>query len=182
MVGVIAPWNYPVSTPNSLVVSALLTGNGAVLKPSEFTPRTGAVYHRILSAHLPEGLFGLVQGAGDVGRALVSSEVDMIAFTGSIATGQRIMREAAETMKRLVLEMGGKDPMIVLPGADIEAAARHAAQESLRNTGQVCVSVERVLVHRDIADEFTRPRPGGGRHPGGRRSARRGDRHRSHGQ
>lgn len=156
VVGVIAPWNYPVSTPNSLVVSALLTGNGAVLKPSEFTPRTGAIYHRILSGHLPSGLFGLVQGAGDVGRALVSSDVDMIAFTGSIATGQKIMREAADTMKRLVLEMGGKDPMIVLPGADIEAAARHAAQESLRNTGQVCVSVERVLVHRDIADEFTR--------------------------
>jgi aldehyde dehydrogenase (NAD+)/succinate-semialdehyde dehydrogenase/glutarate-semialdehyde dehydrogenase len=156
VVGVIAPWNYPISTPNSLVVSALLTGNAAVLKPSEFTPRTGAIYHELVSKHLPDGVFELIQGAGDVGAALVDSDVSMIAFTGSIATGQAIMREAANTMKRLVLEMGGKDPMIVLPGADLDAAAAHAARESLRNTGQVCISVERILVHQDIAEEFTK--------------------------
>lgn len=155
VVGVIAPWNYPISTPNSLIVSALLTGNTAVLKPSEFTPRTGAIYHELLSKHLPAGAFELIQGAGDVGAALVRSEVEMIAFTGSITTGQAIMREAADGMKRLVLEMGGKDPMIVLPGADLDAAAEHAARESLRNTGQVCISVERILVHQDIAEEFT---------------------------
>ncbi|MGB1276103.1 MAG: aldehyde dehydrogenase family protein, partial [Nannocystaceae bacterium] len=104
---------------------------------------------------LPEGVLGLVQGAGAQGAALVASDVDMVAFTGSIATGQAIMRTAAASMKRLVLELGGKDPMIVLPGADMEAAATHAARESVRNAGQVCVAVERLLVHRDIAPAFT---------------------------
>jgi acyl-CoA reductase-like NAD-dependent aldehyde dehydrogenase len=154
VVAVIGPWNYPVATPNNLVVSALLTGNAAVFKPSEFTPHTGALYGELLAEHLPAGLLGLVQGTGSVGAALVASAVDMVAFTGSIATGQAIMRSAATTMKRLVLELGGKDPMIVLPGADLEAAARHAAIEATRNAGQVCVAVERIIVHQDIAEAF----------------------------
>lgn len=156
VVGVIAPWNYPVATPSNLLLSALLTGNAAVFKPSEYTPHTGALLHRLFQESLPEGLVGLVQGAGEVGAGLVASDVDMIAFTGSIATGQAIMRGAAATMKRLVLELGGKDPMLVLPGADLQAAARHAADEALRNCGQVCVSVERIIVHADVAEEFTR--------------------------
>ncbi len=151
---VIAPWNYPVSTPNNLVVSALLTGNTVVLKPSELTPRTGARYHELLAAELPAGVIELVQGGGGVGRALVAGDVQLVASTGSVATGQRIMREAAEGMKRLVLEMGGKDPMVVLPGADLEQAAQHAVLESTRNCGQVCVSVERVFVHQDVAAPF----------------------------
>ena len=154
VVAVIGPWNYPVATPNNLVISALMTGNAAVFKPSEFTPHTGAMYHAELSRHLPPGLLGLVQGTGEVGAGLVGSAVDMIAFTGSITTGQAIMRAAAATMKRLVLELGGKDPMIVLPGADLEAAARHAAIEATRNAGQVCVAVERIIVHQDIAEAF----------------------------
>ncbi len=152
---VIGPWNYPVATPGNLLISALVTGNAVVFKPSEFTPNTGRLLAGHLQAALPAGLVGLVQGAGRVGATLVESDVDMIAFTGSIATGQAIMRSAATGMKRLVLELGGKDPMIVLPGADIEAAANHAARESVRNAGQVCVSVERILVHRDIAPAFT---------------------------
>ena len=156
VVAVIGPWNYPVATPNNLVVSALLTGNTAVFKPSEFTPHTGGLYAKLLAEHLPAGVVGLVQGTGAVGAGLVAGDVDMIAFTGSIATGQAIMRTAAQSMKRLVLELGGKDPMIVLPGADLEAAARHAAIEATRNTGQVCVAVERVIVHRDIAEAFAR--------------------------
>jgi len=154
VVAVIGPWNYPVATPNNLVISALMTGNAAVFKPSEFTPHTGAMYYAELSRHLPPGVLGLVQGTGEVGAGLVASAVDMIAFTGSIATGQAIMRAAAATMKRLVLELGGKDPMIVLPGADLEAAARHAATEATRNAGQVCVAVERIFVHQDIAEAF----------------------------
>ncbi len=154
VVGVIGPWNYPISTPSTLVLSALLTGNGVVLKPSEITPGSGAHYHRVLSAHLPHGLFGLVQGGGPVGAALVRGPVQMVAFTGSIATGQRIMREAATSMKRLVLELGGKDPMVVMPGADMDAAAAFAARESLRNSGQVCISVERVFVPRALHDDF----------------------------
>lgn len=154
VVGVIAPWNFPFSTPHNLITSALLVGNGAVLKPSEYTPRTGALYHELLSAHLPPGLLGLVQGGGAVGASLVGSDVDMIAFTGSIRTGQAIMREAANRMKRLVLELGGKDPMVVLPGADLDAAAKHAVAASLNNSGQVCVAAERILVHESIHEDF----------------------------
>jgi len=95
-----------------------------------------------------------VQGAGPAGRALVAADVDMIAFTGSIQTGQAIMREAAGGMKRLVLELGGKDPLIVLPGADIAAAADHVVKAALGNCGQVCVAAERILVHRDVHAEF----------------------------
>jgi acyl-CoA reductase-like NAD-dependent aldehyde dehydrogenase len=154
VVAVIAPWNFPISTPNNLVMSALLTGNAAVLKPSEFTPRSGALYHAILAEQLPAGVFGIVQGGGGIGRALVESDVDMVAFTGSIATGQAIMREAANAMKRLVLELGGKDPMIILPGADLEAAARFAVSNSLSNSGQICVATERVFVPRSLEAAF----------------------------
>ena len=151
---VIAPWNYPVSTPNNLVMAALLTGNSVVFKPSEHTPRSGALYHELIASSLPEGVFSLVQGGGEVGRGLVESEVDIIAFTGSIPTGQAIMRSAAGTMKRLVLELGGKDPMIVLPGADLEQAAAYAVATSVNNCGQVCVATERVFVHASLEAEF----------------------------
>src|SRR5690606_16497285 len=154
VVAVIAPWNFPISTPNNLVMSALLTGNAAVLKPSEFTPRSGALYHRLLAEALPPGVFGLVQGGGEVGKALVESPVQMVAFTGSIRTGQAIMREAANAMKRLVLELGGKDPMIVLPGADLEQAAEFAVRNSLTNSGQICVATERVFVARELEPQF----------------------------
>lgn len=151
---VIAPWNYPVSTPNNLIVSALLTGNSVVFKPSEVTPRTGALYYELLRAALPAGVCGLVQGEGDIGAALVASDVDIVAFTGSVSTGQRIMKAAADRMCRLVLELGGKDPMIVMRGADLHAAAAHAVRESVRNSGQVCVAVERVFVDEAIHDKF----------------------------
>jgi len=157
VVAVIAPWNFPISTPNNLVMSALLTGNAAVLKPSEFTPQSGALYHELLCAELPAGVFGLVQGGGEIGRALVESPADqvgMVAFTGSIGTGQAIMREAANSMKRLVLELGGKDPMIVLPGANLEQAAAFAVRNSLTNSGQICVATERVFVAEELEAEF----------------------------
>lgn len=154
VVGVIAPWNYPVATPSNLILSALLTGNTVVFKPSEITPHTGALLHALLSEGLPPGVCELVQGGGKVGAALVESDVQVIAFTGSIGTGQAIMRAAAGGVKRLVLELGGKDPMIVLPGADLEAAARYAAVESIRNSGQACVSVERVIVARELVEPF----------------------------
>ncbi len=154
VVAVVAPWNFPFSTPNNLVMSALLTGNTAVLKPSEFTPRSGAIYHELFAEVLPPGVFGLVQGGGAIGKALVESNIDMVAFTGSIRTGQAIMREAANAMKRLMLELGGKDPMIVLPGADVVAAAQFAVRNSLTNSGQVCVATERVFVPRELEPAF----------------------------
>jgi acyl-CoA reductase-like NAD-dependent aldehyde dehydrogenase len=154
VVAVIAPWNFPVSTPNNLVMSALLTGNAVVLKPSEFTPQSGALYRELLADELPPGVFGLVQGGGEIGKALVESAVNMVAFTGSIRTGQAIMREAANAMKRLVLELGGKDPMLVLRGADLEQAAEFAVRNSLTNSGQICVATERVFVPRELEPRF----------------------------
>lgn len=154
VVAVVAPWNFPFSTPNNLVMSALLTGNTAVLKPSEYTPRSGALYHELFAELLPPGVFGLVQGSGMIGKALVEADVDMVAFTGSIKTGQAIMREAANGMKRLMLELGGKDPMIVLPGADLDAAAAFAVRNALTNSGQVCVATERVFVPREHQAAF----------------------------
>ncbi|QDV09876.1 NAD/NADP-dependent betaine aldehyde dehydrogenase [Planctomycetes bacterium Poly30] len=96
----------------------------------------------------------LVQGDGETGAALVEADVDMIGFVGSRATGQAIMKAAAGSLKRLVLELGGKDPMVVFADADLNAAAKSAAENSLRNTGQVCCSVERVYVAAAIADAF----------------------------
>lgn len=154
VVAVVAPWNFPFSTPNNLVMSALLTGNTAVLKPSEYTPRSGAIYHELFADLLPPGVLGLVQGGGSIGKALVESDVDMVAFTGSIRTGQAIMREAANAMKRLMLELGGKDPMIVLPGADLAASAQFAVRNALTNSGQVCVATERVFVPRELEPAF----------------------------
>jgi acyl-CoA reductase-like NAD-dependent aldehyde dehydrogenase len=154
VVAAITPWNFPVGMPLELFLPALGTGNACVLKPSEHVPLVGAALHEIFSARLPDGVFGLAQGAGDVGAALVESDVDMIAFVGSRATGIRIMRAASDGLKRLVLELGGKDPLIVFADADLDAAAECAVRHSLRNTGQVCCSVERVYVAEEVAPRF----------------------------
>jgi acyl-CoA reductase-like NAD-dependent aldehyde dehydrogenase len=154
VVAAITPWNFPVGMPLELFLPALGVGNACVFKPSEHVPLVGARLHEIFAAGLPDGVFGLVQGAGDVGAALVAADVDMIAFVGSRATGIRIMRAASDGLKRLVLELGGKDPLIVFADADLEAAADCAVRHSLRNTGQVCCSVERVYVADAIAERF----------------------------
>lgn len=154
VVAVITPWNFPVGMPAQILVPALGAGNTVVLKPSEHVPLTGAFVARLFQAHLPQGVLELLQGDGPVGAALVSDEVDMIAFVGSRATGIAIMRSAAGSLKRLILELGGKDPMLVFADSDLEAAAICATQNSLRNTGQVCCSVERVLVEESVAERF----------------------------
>jgi succinate-semialdehyde dehydrogenase / glutarate-semialdehyde dehydrogenase len=156
VVAAITPWNFPVGMPLELFLPALGTGNACVLKPSEHVPLTGALLHELFSPGLPEGVFGLVQGAGDVGAALVDADVDMIAFVGSRETGMRIMERASGGLKRLVLELGGKDPLLVFADADLEAAAECAVRHALRNTGQVCCSVERVYVAEAVAPEFER--------------------------
>ncbi|RMG98227.1 MAG: aldehyde dehydrogenase [Deltaproteobacteria bacterium] len=152
---VIGPWNYPVATPANLLLSSLLMGNTVVFKPSEVTPRTGLALAEILADALPRGVLSCVVGGGDVGRTLVEGGVDLVAFTGSVRTGQAIMKAAAEHMTRLVLELGGKDPMIVLPGADLDRAVAFAVQQGFANSGQVCVAVERILVHREVQGAFT---------------------------
>jgi len=154
VVAAITPWNFPVGMPLSILLPALGAGNSVVFKPSEQTPLVGARLAELLQAELPAGVVELIQGDGGVGSALVDSDVDMIAFVGSRDTGAKIMGAAASSLKRLVLELGGKDPMVVFEDADLEAAARSAVEHSLRNTGQVCCSIERVYVADPVADEF----------------------------
>ena len=154
VVGAITPWNFPMSMPHWMVLPALAAGNAVVLKPSEETPLCGQAYVDALNEVLPTDVLSCVHGADEQGKALVGSNVDMIAFTGSREVGKLIMREAAGTLKRVVLELGGKDPLIVLEDADLEKAAKFAASNSFRNCGQVCVSTERIFVLDSVADDF----------------------------
>jgi acyl-CoA reductase-like NAD-dependent aldehyde dehydrogenase len=152
--GAITPWNFPMSMPSWMVLPALMAGNTVVFKPSEETPLSGQAYADVLNEVLPEDVLLVVHGADLQGRALVRSNVDMIAFTGSREVGKQILREASGDLKRVVLELGGKDPLVVLSDADVEAAAKFAAWNSFRNAGQVCVATERIFVVEDIAEEF----------------------------
>jgi succinate-semialdehyde dehydrogenase/glutarate-semialdehyde dehydrogenase len=127
-----------------------------VFKPSEETPLSGQAYANALNEVLPDDVLIVVHGADAQGKALVASDVDMIAFTGSREVGKHILREASEGLKRVVLELGGKDPLIVLEDADVEQAADFAAWNSFRNAGQVCVSTERIFVLDSVADAFER--------------------------
>jgi acyl-CoA reductase-like NAD-dependent aldehyde dehydrogenase len=154
VVAAITPWNFPLSMPETLFSPALLAGNTVVWKPSELTPLTGALLHRLIAGALPPGVLELVQGADEVGKALVAAEVQMVAFVGSQVAGKAIMAAASRDLKRLVLELGGKDPMVVLADADLERAAEFAVRGSFRNAGQVCVSVERIYVEEAVADAF----------------------------
>ncbi|HEX2787861.1 MAG TPA: aldehyde dehydrogenase family protein [Ignavibacteria bacterium] len=154
VVAVITPWNFPVGMPESLITSAILAGNTVVFKPSELTPLTGKAVYEIYNRHFPKGAINLLQGAEEVGETLITSDVDMVAFVGSQEVGKRIMEASSKRLNRIVLELGGKDPMIVLKDADLDKAAKYAVNGSLRNSGQVCVSVERIYVEEKIADEF----------------------------
>ncbi len=154
VVAAITPWNFPLMMPHWMVLPALMAGNSVVLKPSEETPLIGQAYADVLAEVLPAGVITVVHGADAQGRALVSSDVDLIAFTGSREAGKHILASASHGLKRVVLELGGKDPMIVLDGADVGKAAAFAARNSFRNAGQVCVSTERIYVERSIAATF----------------------------
>ena len=155
VIAIISPWNFPLATPADEVVMALMAGNGVVLKPSELTPlialKLGDIFTR---AGLPSGLLNIPTGDGSTGRALVDARVDKIMFTGSVATGKRVAEAAAKYLTPVVLELGGKDPMIVLDDADIENAARAAVWGAFANSGQACASVERCYVQESIAPKF----------------------------
>lgn len=150
----ITPWNFPMLMPHWLLLPALIAGNTVVFKPSEETPLIGQAYADALSAVLPEDVLITVHGADEQGKALVASEVDLIVFTGSREVGKKIMAEAAGGLKRVLLELGGKDPLLVLEGADLDAAATFAARNAFRNAGQVCVSTERIYVSDKLHDDF----------------------------
>jgi acyl-CoA reductase-like NAD-dependent aldehyde dehydrogenase len=157
VVGIIPAWNYPFTIPLGEAAMALMAGNAVIIKPSELTPLVGLKIGEIFeNAGAPGGLVSIVTGAGETGAALVEAGPDKIMFTGSIGTGKKILRAAAEKMTPVVLELGGKDPMIVLDDADLEIAAGGAVWAAFCNLGQTCASVERVYVHDSIADRFTK--------------------------
>lgn len=145
VIGVISPWNYPLVVPMQAAASALGAGNVVVLKPSELTPLTGVLLGEIVASAGPD-LVKVVTGDGRTGEALVRSGVDKISFTGSPLTGQRIMAAASDTLTPVVMELGGKDPMIVCDDADVERAARAAVGGAFGNSGQTCIAVERLFV------------------------------------
>jgi succinate-semialdehyde dehydrogenase/glutarate-semialdehyde dehydrogenase len=156
VIGIISPWNYPFSIPAGDVVMALMAGDAAIVKPSEFTPLIAEKMRDLLEeAGVPRGLVQVVQGKGDVGAELIRSGIDMVIFTGSIPTGKKVNVQAAEQMIPCVLELGGKDPALVFEDADLDSAARKVAWGAFANSGQTCASVERVYVHEKVAQEFT---------------------------
>jgi acyl-CoA reductase-like NAD-dependent aldehyde dehydrogenase len=154
LVGVIGPWNYPLTNSFGDCIPALAAGNSVILKPSELTPLTSLLLAEGLRVSgLPEHAFSVATGRGATGEALIDA-VDMIMFTGSTATGRKVMARAAQTLTPVALELGGKDPMVVLSDADLERAANAAVYYSMLNTGQTCISIERVYVEAPIYDAF----------------------------
>lgn len=155
VVGVIGPWNYPVFTPIGSVGYALAAGNAAVFKPSEYTTAVGQWMVDSFAQVVPEQpVLQLVTGDGSTGAALCASGVDKISFTGSTATGRKVMAAAAQTLTPVVLELGGKDAFIVDKDANISAAVDAALFGALGNAGQTCVAVERVYAHDAVFDQF----------------------------
>jgi acyl-CoA reductase-like NAD-dependent aldehyde dehydrogenase len=155
VVGVIAPWNYPWSIPFGEVAIALMAGNGVVLKPASLTPLIGERIQEVFErAGLPEGLVRTVHGGGAVGQALTESTAAKIFFTGSVEVGRSVGEECARRMKGSVLELGGKDPMIVCADANLPNAISGCLWGGFANAGQTCSGIERVYVVRELADRF----------------------------
>jgi len=155
VVGVIAPWNYPWSIPLGEVAIALMAGNGVVLKPASLTPLLGEAIRRVFEkGGLPEGLVRVVHGGGAVGDALARSSVGKVFFTGSVAVGRKVGEVCAQQLKGSVLELGGKDPMIVCADADLDNAISGAVWGGFSNAGQTCSGIERVYVLREVAERF----------------------------
>jgi acyl-CoA reductase-like NAD-dependent aldehyde dehydrogenase len=155
VIGIISPWNYPFSIPAVETITALATGNAVVLKPSELTPFSSLELQKLLyAAGLDHDLFQVVTGDGAAGSALLGADIQKAVFTGSVATGQRVAQAAAARLLPVVLELGGKDPMIVLEDTDIEVASSAAVWGAFMNAGQTCLSIERCYVHERIYEPF----------------------------
>jgi acyl-CoA reductase-like NAD-dependent aldehyde dehydrogenase len=156
VIGIIPAWNYPFSIPLGEIVMSLMAGNTVVLKPSELTPFVGLKIGEIFrKAGIPENVVQIVTGDGATGAALVESAPDKIMFTGSVATGKKIAESAAKNLTSVVLELGGKDPMIVFADANLELAADAAVWGAFCNSGQSCSSVERLYVEESAAEKLT---------------------------
>jgi acyl-CoA reductase-like NAD-dependent aldehyde dehydrogenase len=155
VVGVISPWNYPLTLSLESVLAALICGNGVVLKPSEHTPLVGEAIRDLLrEAALPSGLFGVVNGDRETGQALIDAGMDKLVFIGSVEGGRQVAARAARNVTPCTLELGGKDAAIVLEDADLPRAARGIAWGATLNSGQACLGIERVYVVDSVADRF----------------------------
>jgi acyl-CoA reductase-like NAD-dependent aldehyde dehydrogenase len=155
VIGIISSWNYPLAIPISQIIPAIVAGNAVVCKTSDFTPHCGALIERLFaSAGFPEGLVTIVQGGSDVGQAVIDAAPDKLLFTGSVETGRHVAEACAKRLIPTVLELGGKDAMIVLADTDLDIAASAAVWGSYTNCGQVCLSVERIFVEKSISELF----------------------------
>ena len=155
VIGIISSWNYPLAIPLSQIIPAVVAGNAVICKTSDFTPHCGALIEKLFTdAGFPRNLVTVVQGGGEVGQALIEADPDKILFTGSVATGRRVAEACAKRLIPTVLELGGKDAMLVLADADLDVAASAAVWGSYTNCGQVCLSVERLFIEQSVSDEF----------------------------
>ena len=155
VIGIISPWNYPFSIPSTEALAALAAGNAVVLKPSELTTLCALQLDSLLhAAGVPRDIFQVMPGDGATGAALIDAEIDKIVFTGSVPSGKRVAQRAAARLLPAVLELGGKDPMLVLEDADTDVASSGAIWGAFVNAGQTCLSVERCYVHRGLYARF----------------------------
>lgn len=155
VIAIIASWNYPLAIPMSQIIPAVVARNAVVCKTSDFTPQCGALIEKLFrDAGFPQDLVAVVQGGGEVGQALIEASPDKVLFTGSVATGRRVAEACATKLIPTVLELGGKDAMIVLADADLQVASSAAVWGSYTNCGQVCLSVERLFVEQGISERF----------------------------
>lgn len=155
VVGIISPWNYPFSIPATESLTALAVGNAVVVKPSELTSLVALELASLLwDAGVPRDVFQVILGDGATGAALTHADIDKLIFTGSVATGKRIAQAAAARLLPVVLELGGKDPMLVLEDADVDVTSSGAVWGAFVNAGQACLSVERCYVHRSLYGQF----------------------------
>ncbi len=153
VVGIISPWNYPFAIPMGDAIAALVTGSAVVVKPSEVTPLTMLKAKEIFdSSGLPEDLLGVVLGFGPTGQALIESGIQKLVFTGGVETGRRVAAACGAQLVPCVMELGGKAPLIACADADLERTARAVVFGGFANSGQACISVERVYAHKDIHD------------------------------
>ena len=151
VVGAIAPWNFPMLLAMFKVGPALLAGNTMVLKPSPFTPLTTLKFGELAAGILPPGVLNVVTGGDQLGPWMTEHPgIDKVSFTGSTATGRRVMQSASATLKRVTLELGGNDPAIVMPDVDVEKVAEELFWAAFRNNGQICIATKRMYVHQDV--------------------------------
>ena len=156
VVAIISPWNFPFAIPMTELIPAVVAGNAVLLKPSELTPACGALVGELIHrAGFPNGLVQILQGGGELGAAIIEAGPAKVFFTGSVATGRRIAEACAGKLIPSVLELGGKDAMIVLADADLDVTSSAAVWGGFTNCGQACLSVERIYVEQPVAEKFT---------------------------